>query len=421
MPIGMEFADISAILAEINKLATGQKTDIEIVDTSSFVSVAQAAQLAGYDNFTGAISQVLARTIFAVRPYDAPMKRLQVSAEEYGNHTRKINYFDDDPVKDAAWNLQDGQSVDMYEVHKPKILQTNYYGQTNYSRVYTQADTQLKAAFTGPDQLAEFWSNMVLHMANQIESDRANLATNLLVNHLTGVTKTSPTSVVYLLDEYNALNGTNLTPQTVYQQANFPDFAKFAYARINDVSRMMKRRSSNWHQNWEISGTPYNFMRHTPYDRQHLYLYSYTQDQINARVIPDTFHDQMLKYRDVELVDMWQNLDHRDTIAATPVVTTAAGATKKEGNVKLTNVFGCLIDWDALGYSPIDNAVLATPMNARGRYTNFWYHYNWRWWDDFTENTALFLLTTGDVTSPSAASSDTLKSTTVKDPDPAKS
>jgi hypothetical protein len=417
----MEFADISAILAEINKLATGQETDTEIVDTSSFVSVAQAAQLTGNDNFTGAISQALARTIFAVRPYDAPLQRLQVSAEEYGNHTRKINYFDDDPVKDAAWALQDGQSVDMYEVHKPKILQTNYYGQTNYSRVYTLADTQLKAAFTGPDQLAEFWSNMVQHMANQIESDRANLATNLLVNHLTGVTKTSPTSVVYLLDEYNALNGTSLTPATVFQQANFSDFAEFAYARINDVSRMMKRRSINWHQNWQISGTNYNFMRHTPYDRQHLYLYSYMQDQINARVIPATFHDQMLKYRDVELIDMWQSLDERDTINATPVITTAAGATQKAAGVKLTNVFGCLIDWDALGYSPIDNAVLATPMNARGRYTNFWYHYNWRWWADFTENAVLFLLTTSDVGTPAGRAAAPLKSSTVKDPDPAKS
>lgn len=421
MPIGMEFEDISAILADINKLATGQEATSEIVDTSSFVSVAQATMLTGYDNYTGAISQVLNRSIFAVRPYDAPLQRLQVSAQEYGNHVRKLNFFDEDPVTDKAWDLQDGQSVDMYEVHKPKVLQTNYYGQTNYSRVYTQADSQLKAAFTGPDQLAEFWSNMVLHMANQIESDRANLAANLIANHLTGITKTSPTSVVYLLDEYNALNGTSLTTATVFQEANFPGFAKFAYARINDVSRMLKRRSINWHQNWTIGGKTYNFMRHTPYDRQHLYLYSYTQDQINARVIPDTFHDQMLKYRDVELIDMWQNLDDRDTISATPVITTTAGATQKATGVKLTNVFGCLLDWDALGYSPFDNAVLATPMNARGRYTNFWYHYNWRWWADFTENAVLFLLTASDVGTAAEMSAATLKSTTVKDPDPAKS
>ena len=131
MPLGMSFADIAAILTEINKKATGQEPTSPIVDTSSFVSVAQATLLTGPDNYTKAISQVLGRTIFAVRPYDAPMKRLQVTGDDWANHVRKINFCDSDPVTDKAWALEDGQSVDMYEVHKPQVLQTNYYGQTN--------------------------------------------------------------------------------------------------------------------------------------------------------------------------------------------------------------------------------------------------------------------------------------------------
>jgi hypothetical protein len=207
----MDFADIAAILTEINKMATGQEPTSPIVNTSSFVSVAQATLLTGTDNYTKAISQVLGRTIFAVRPYDAPLKRLQVTGDDWSNHVRKINFCDTDPVTDKAWALVDGQSVDMYEVHKPKVLQTNYYGQTNYSRVYTQADTQMEAAFKGPEELAQFWSSFVLHLSNQIEADRRNLANNLMANHLTGMTVTSPNSVVYLLDEYNAQQGTSLT------------------------------------------------------------------------------------------------------------------------------------------------------------------------------------------------------------------
>ena len=125
MPLGMSFADIAAILTEINKMATGQEPTSPIVDTSSFVSVAQATLLTGADNYTKAISQVLGRTIFAVRPYDAPMKRLQVTGDDWTNHVRKINFCDSDPVTDKAWALEDGQSVDMYEVHKPQVLQTN--------------------------------------------------------------------------------------------------------------------------------------------------------------------------------------------------------------------------------------------------------------------------------------------------------
>lgn len=68
MPLGMDFADIAAILTEINKLATGQTPTSPIVDTSSFVSVAQVTLLAGRDNYTKAISQVLGRTILPSAP-----------------------------------------------------------------------------------------------------------------------------------------------------------------------------------------------------------------------------------------------------------------------------------------------------------------------------------------------------------------
>lgn len=420
MPIAMEFTDIAAILTEINKLATGREPTTPIVDTSSFVSVAQYTLRTGTDVFTRAISQVLGRTIFAVRPYDAPLKRLQVTGDDWSNHVRKINFCDSDPVTDKAWTLESGQSIDMYQVYRPKILQTNYYGQTNYSRVYTQADTQMEAAFKGPEELAQFWSSFVLHLSNQIEADRRNLANNLIANHLTGMTATSPDSVVYLLDEYNAQQGTQLTVHDVYKEANFPGFAKYAYGRINDISRLMKERSINWHQNWTISGSKYDIMRHTPYDRQHLYLYSGTQSQIDARVIPEVFHDNMLKYRDAEQVTFWQNIDERETINATPIVTGNDGKAIQKEAVKLSNVFGCLLDWDAIGYTPKQSRVVPTPMNARGLYTNFWYHYGWSWYDDFTENAVLFLMTAGDVSAASAKAS-TLKTTTHKDADPSKS
>lgn len=422
MPLGLDFTDISEILTEINKIATGQESSTPIVDTSTFTSVAQATLLTGTDNYTKAISQVLGRTIFAVRPYDAPMRNLQVTGDDWANHRRKINFCDSDPVPDKAWTLVDGQSIDMYEVHKPKVLQTNYYGQTNYSRVYTQADTQMEAAFKGPEELAQFWSSFVLHLSNQIESDRRNLAANLMANYLTGMPSTNPGSVIYLLDEYNAQQGTSLTVKDVYKEANFPGFAAYAYGRINDISRLLKERSIKWHQNWTIGGTKYDLMRHTPYDRQHLYLYSGTQSQIDAKVIPQVFHDNLLKYRDAELITFWQSLNNRDQISATPVITTTEGVAQKNTAVKLSNVFGCLLDFDAIGYTPRLNRIVPTPMNARGLYTNFWYHYGWSWYNDFTENAVLFLMTKTDVGTPSEMKrTSMLKSSTTKEADPAMS
>lgn len=428
MPVGMTFQDISAVLAEINKAATGQEPTSDIIDTSSFVSVAEATLRTGYDNLLNAISQVFTRTIFAVRPYRAQMLGLEKDGSAWGNHVRKINYFDSDPIKDTTYSLPDdgtvgteagGDSVDPWIVERPKVLQTNYYGQTNYARMYTQGLIQLNSAFQGPDQLAEFWGGMATHMASQIEQDRENLARMLVVNRMAGTYGASPKAIIYLLDEYNAETGLSLTTTTVFHPDNFPDFARFAFARINDISDMMRARTINWHQNWEISGTPYNFMRHTPYDRQHLYLSSRLQRQIGARVLADTFNSGMLQYRDMELVPYWQTPDDREMVKVNVIRTAAnTGSSYAAGPLGLANIVGVLFDDDAIGYTPIDSQVLATPVNARSRYVNFWYHYGWRWFNDFTENAVLFLLTSGDVTVPDAPGAASLKSTSVKEPAP---
>lgn len=427
MPIGMTFQDISGVLSEINKLATGQEATSEIVDTSSFVSVAEATLRTGYDPVMNAISQMVSRTIFAVRPYNAMMTGLEKDGDAWGNHVRKINYFDQDPIKDTTWNLPDdgsvgtesgGDSVDPFIVQRPKTLQTNFYGQVNYSRLYSQFTQQLMNAFRGPDELSAFWTSFVQHLSNQIEQDRENLCLNLIANYMGGLTVTNPNSVIYLLDEYNAETGLTLTATSVYEPDNFPDFARYAYARIRDVSDMMTRRTINWHQNWEIGGTNYNFMRQTPYNRQHMYLFSRTQRQIDARVLSDTFHDNRLDYADYSMIPYWQNPDNRASIQVKPIYTNTAGAaTIGSTNVGLDNIFAFISDDDAIGYTPIDNDV--EPIrNPRSRYTNFWYHYGFRFYNDFTENSALFLLTRGDKTTPTQANVLLKQKATVKDSEP---
>ena len=111
MAVGMTFQDISAVLTAINKVATGEWQPIAIVDTSSFVSVAEATMRTGYDNLLNAISQVFTQTIFAVRPYRAQMRGLEKDGSAWGNHVRKISYFDSDPIKDTTYSLPDDGTV----------------------------------------------------------------------------------------------------------------------------------------------------------------------------------------------------------------------------------------------------------------------------------------------------------------------
>lgn len=422
MPQGMTFSDISALLLQINQLATGEKSTIEISNTQDFVSVATATLLTGEDPVYNAISQLATQTIFAVRPYQGRFAPLRMEGPMFGNHVRKINFFDTAPITDPAYKLpEDGQSVDPYKIYRPQVLQTNYYGQTRYARAYTVTRDQLRAAFTGPEQLAQFWTAFVQHYANMIAQDEENLCRLLVANYMAGMTKTAPKSVIYLLDEYNAMTGGSLTATDVYKPENFPDFARFAFGRIKDVLDLMESRTSNFHQNWTISGKAYNFKRHTPRAMQHVYLFSQTQRQIDARVLSDTFHTDRLNYGDFEMVPYWQAVNDRDSIQVKPIYTNADGTQNTTGgNVGLSNIFGFVHDRDAIGYTPLD-AFSEPQRNAAGSYTNYWGHYGWKWYNDFTENAALFLLTSADVTEPEALKAAArLVSTETKDPEPGK-
>ena len=123
----LSFNQISTLLNAINQQATGQ-TSIAPVDTASFVSMATTLLQMGYDPLATAISQVLAKTIFSVRPYSELFKGIRVSNQKYGNHVRKLQVVDRPLVDSKVYDLTDEYAVDHYEVRKPKVLQTNYYG-----------------------------------------------------------------------------------------------------------------------------------------------------------------------------------------------------------------------------------------------------------------------------------------------------
>ena len=91
--------------------------------------------------------------------------------------------------------------------------------------------------------------------------------------------------------------------------------------------------------------------------------------QIDARVLADAFHDNYLKYADVETINFWQGIDTPDTIKVKPTYTNTSGvATVAESAVTKAGIFALLFDSDAMGWAMIHENVLPTPVNARGEY-----------------------------------------------------
>lgn len=394
----MTFNQISTVLNAIHAQATGTSVPAA-VDTASFVTQAQAVLKTGYDPVLNAVSQVLSRTIFSIRPYSAKFRDLMVSAERYGNHVRKLSIGDKPWVDDDRSALVDGQSVDQQLVRKPNILQTNYYGENVFEDYYTIYKDQLDVAFTGPDEFQRFVSLTVSNANDKVEQSREELARALLANYAGAKYVTTSNllegaeGMIHLLTEYNELTGLSLTAKTVYQPANFKPFMQWVYSRIATLSALLTERSARFHMNPTVNGVDKTIMRHSPYDMQRLYLYAPARFQSEAQVLADTFHDNYLRYADNETVNFWQNITDPDRVIVKPNWMSAdgtVGSTSQE--IDLSPVFGILMDVETCGFTPVNQWQSPAPFNSRGGYTTVWMHETQRHWTDMTENGIVLLL-----------------------------
>lgn len=387
--MALNFNQCATLLKAINEQATG-KTTLTPTTPGEFVSVATTTLMSGYDNVINAVSQVLSKTIFSVRPYNAKMEGLMVDSVRYGNHVRKLVTLDADPETDDRIPLTDGASVDQQRVKKPAVLQTNFYGANVYQRSVTIFRDQLDTAFTSAEEFSRFVGMVIQNVMDQREQDIENCKRLALNNFIAGKIKGDSANVIHLLTEYKAESGlADLTAETVLSPANYPDFIKFAIGRIKTVGDLMTERSIKYHLNTTSAKIP----RHTPLADQRVYLLSQYVNKMEASVFSTVFNEDYLKTVDFERINFWQSLDKPSEISIKPNYMHTDGTIKtSDTNVTSKAVFGVVFDREAVGITMVNEWSAPAPFNARGGYTNTFWHYTTRFWNDFTENGVVFLL-----------------------------
>ena len=397
----LTFQQSSTVLNRLVRQATGRSAVIS--SEADFISVAQTALTLGKDVIFNELSNVLAKTIFAIRPYSASMRGLEKDLPQWGAYMRKFNivasdWKDNDAYKypvafdatQASNPTGNGLSVDHWVINKRDYVQTNFLGQSVFSDSYTVFEDQLETAFRSSAEFGQFLSMITTDMSNKIELAKENLSRGLVANFIGGlVAENNSSRVVHLLTEYNALTGLSLTATTVFQPDNYPAFMKWVYGRIASVASLFKEMSTRYQTTLTNKPVP----RHTPYNKQKMYMLGQDRYQIDSRVLADTFHDSYLKYADVETINFWQGIDTPDKIIVKPTYTDASGAVTTPTNaITQTGVFALLFDEDAMGWAMIHERVIPTAVNARGEYRNIWYNMRLRCFSDNTEKGVVFLL-----------------------------
>lgn len=397
----LSFNQLSTVLTAITNQATGVN-NITPLDTSSFVSVAQTALKTGYDPLTTAISQVLSKTIFSVRPYTRKFKGLNVSNQRYGNHVRKLLTIDKPFEDDDRLKLVDGDSIDQYKVNKPNVLQTNFYGANVYQKSVTIYKDQLDCAFSSPDEFASFISMVMQNSSDMIEQAHEETARATIANLIGGVyaAEVLDTSsgllaqanggrrAINLLKLFNESTGLALKVVDVFKTENFESFVKFAFSTVNTIADLMTDRNSLFCSQL----TDYKVIRHTPKDRMKFYLYTDLVNKINSEVYSTVFNPDFLKVVDFEKVNYWQAALSPSSINVKRTMLKKDGTLSVGVQSKIDNVFGVLFDEDAAGYTTVNEWAQPSPFNARGGYYNQFWHFTDRYWNDFTENAVIFYI-----------------------------
>jgi len=412
--------DIHALVNSIVKEATGQENTLQVVDSSTFVSAGEKLLASGTENVLNALSLVLGRTFMAVRPYNAKLKLINaINTGAYAHRMRKISFYSKNAVASGDWNTQlftnladgftNGQNEagtpptpqstkSMWEQDQPIPLELTFGGSSVWENCLTVYEDQLKQAFRGEGEFADFIAGIMTEKGNDIESQKEAFNRMTLLNHMAGVYDLNNNySVVNLTAAYNA--EFNPSPALTTAQLltdHLTDFMKFLTAKIKIDSRMLENRSLKAHWSPTVTrGTDtYDILRHTPRDRQRLLMYNPLMMKAQSYVFPEIFNPEYLSIDNYEGVDFWQNEANPSAIDVIPAIPDTANPTAQTAGaeVKLNMVVGLLYDVDGIMTDYQLERVNTTVLEARKNYRNVWYSFSKNAINDFTENAILYYM-----------------------------
>ena len=383
--------DVYALMNAVVSQATG-RTDLAVVDTTTFSSVGEIVLRTGTENTLNAISTVIGKTIFSVRPYKGKLESLRVAQQRWGGQVRKIINLYDEAEKSDDWNTDDGNSVDMYKIRKPKALQLNFYGTKVLQKHITRFRDQLSLAFHNEDEFIRFIDSVMVEFSNEIELLNEAESRTTLLNFMAGISSMGLTEVD-LVAEYNNEYGTTYTRAQLLS-THIESFMKFVAAEIKIYSNKLTDMSTMYHANL----TGYNkIMRHTPKERQKMVMYEPIFIKTQSEVYSGLFNPEYLDIGSFEGVNYWQSQATPTAINVKPnILDVATGASKDaDAAVDLDYVLGLLFDEEACGVMPQFDYSSTTPFNSAGGYYNMYMHWRFNSYCDYTENAVLFILGAG--------------------------
>lgn len=368
----METSQIYEIVNEVTSQSLG-RTDIQAVDTASFVAMGDAVINSGtnFEPWLNTLVQRIGRTIVSYRAYKSQFDELAFTDMTFGAIMQKLKTAMPEAIMDVSVNLEDGESIDHYIVAKPRVTQKLFVIRSPYSFMVTIQRKWLKEAFLSESAMEAFIGSIFGELQNAMAVAQEELGRATMANFIANVGNSQK---IHLLADYKA-NVPGADSSLTAAQARYDGgFLRYAMGMFKYYAYRLTEMSVLYNKE--------GVTRHTPMDKQKFAIMTDYLVNMETQVDFAAFNDEYLKKAHQIRVNYWQS-------AKTPydIMVEDDGTT-----VEVENILGMIFDEDALGTYRKETDTLTTPVNARGAYYNTFYHVNDMRFNDMSENGIVFLV-----------------------------
>ena len=402
----MRVNQISGILNEVFSEVLGEENLFtenlsNVVDSGRIITGSSDVFGDAFENYAGKIVDKVGRTIFWDRVYTADDLGIWRDSFEYGSVLEKIRCDVGDYADNCEWDLTQGTDSDsdgyvtgdeityntniashiaeLFKFYPAKVQAKYFNSKTTFKTTISITRKQLKSAFNSASDLARFIGMIEQRVRTKMEISKNQLQKMVIAN-LMGQHIYDDKQVIDLAALYTAETGQ--TAGTLTEALNDKAKTRFIAQKMTFFREMMSEPSKLY----SATGTFYN---HTPVEDSRLIVLADLDSALRFNVYGETYNEEFVKLNNYKTVPFWQSSGK--SIGGTLKVRSGIAITTSKGNVvSRNNIIGVLFDRDAAMICNEDPEV-RSQYNPDGNFTNFLYCNDCSYYNDFDENTIVFV------------------------------
>lgn len=383
---------IYSLVNAVSKEVWGTQSP-SVKDLSGLISLGESVGANGTwtadsDKFLGALVDRIGKSVIRTLDRRVDLPNFIMHDFEFGAILQKIDVQPIEAVQDNSWNVGAVDFTSEYlNVYKPAVSSTLFKNFNTWTVKTTIPDVMFKTAFTSADAMSAFITAILDSLTGSIESQINKMNHICLCNFIAEKAKNS-NGVYGLVTAYNTAMGYTsesagyITPNTESAIYN-TDFVRFATRFINNIVKFMG-----------VEGTRFNVgtkIRATARDNMHCIMLTDFASSV-ATMEAVTYNNEFVKLPYYDEISYLQHTG--DTMAyrtGIVVVPSSEAGEDSPTTVTVQYVVGCLLDRQALGTTIKERWSASDRFNSERR-TNYTEGVNCGWFNDLSENGAIFTL-----------------------------